>query len=90
MDADAQIKVLLDSMAPITLEEMKELASILTKELPHARVDFYEVNGHVFFGEITFFHHGGWTKFEPSKWDEIFGNWLILPKRKNNTNTIMS
>lgn len=66
---------------PICFEEMKRLASILSKNMPQVRVDFYEVDGKVYFGEMTFFHHGGWTPFEPSKWDNIFGAWLILPPK---------
>lgn len=66
---------------PICFEEMKRLASVLSKQMPQVRVDFYEVDGKVYFGEMTFFHHGGWTPFEPSKWDNIFGAWLILPPK---------
>lgn len=62
--------------------EMKKLAVILSGEFPHVRVDFYEINGKVYFGEMTFFHHGGWTKFNPQEWDYTFGNWLKLPKSK--------
>ena len=66
---------------PICFEEMKTLAAKLSAELPQVRVDFYEVDGRVYFGEMTFFHHGGWTKFDPEEWDEIFGSWLILPNK---------
>jgi len=64
---------------PATFEEMKKLANILSKGLPEARCDFYEVNGKVYFGEITFFHHGGLVPFHPSNWDKIFGSWIKLP-----------
>ena len=61
---------------------MKSLAEKLSADMPHVRVDFYEVDGNVFFGELTFFHHGGWTPFKPEKWDYIFGKHLILPDIK--------
>lgn len=67
---------------PICFEEMKTLASSLSRELPQVRIDFYEVNGRIFFGEFTFFHHGGWTKFEPKEWDFVFGEWIKLPEKK--------
>ena len=67
---------------PVCFEEMKRLASILSKKIPQVRVDFYEVDGSLYFGEITFFHHGGWTPFEPKEWDYIFGEWLSLPNVK--------
>lgn len=69
---------------PINFEKMKELAQVLSKEFPHVRVDFYEVNGKVYFGELTFYHFSGFQPFKPSKWDEKFGEWLTLPKRKND------
>lgn len=64
---------------PKNLEQMVELAGILSKDLPQARIDFYEVNGRVYFGEITFFHASGMVPFEPEKWDKIFGDWITLP-----------
>ena len=63
---------------PINFEIMKQLASKLSKNLKQIRVDFYEVDGKVYFGELTFFHHGGWTPFEPEEWDYIFGKELQL------------
>lgn len=66
---------------PVSFEKMKELASILSVDLTEVRVDFYEVDGKIYFGELTFFHHGGWTPFEPEKWDYEFGKWIELPNR---------
>ena len=63
---------------PSCFEKMKELASILSEGLPEVRVDLYEVYGNVYFGEMTFFHHGGWTPFEPEEWDYTFGEWINL------------
>lgn len=68
---------------PDNFELMKKLASILSAGIPHVRVDFYETNGKVYFGEMTFFHHGGIIPFHPHKWDEIFGSWFTLPAKKN-------
>ena len=66
---------------PVTFDEMKMLASALSKGLPEARCDFYEVNGKVYFGEITFFHHGGQASFHPNEWDTTFGSWIKLPEK---------
>ena len=68
---------------PINYDLMIKLAEKLGDKLTHVRVDFYEVNGKVFFGELTFFHHGGWTPFDPPEWDYTFGNWLKLPNKFN-------
>lgn len=67
---------------PVTFEQMIELSRILSRGYPHVRVDFYEVNGRVYFGELTFYHFSGFMPFEPSKWDDVFGDWLTLPNRK--------
>lgn len=66
---------------PESFEKMKELASILSKGIPQLRVDFYDINGHIFFGELTFFHHSGFETFEPEYWDYKFGEWIKLPNK---------
>ena len=67
---------------PHCFEEMKELAAKLSVGFPHVRVDLYEKDGSVYFGEMTFFHHGGWTRFDPKEWDLVFGSWLSLPEKQ--------
>ena len=64
---------------PVTFEKMIEFAEIISKGYPHVRVDFYEVDGHLYFGEFTLYHFSGFMPFQPSKWDMIFGEWLELP-----------
>ncbi len=68
---------------PATFEKMKELAGILSQGIPQLRVDFYEVNGQIYFGELTFSHWDGMVPFEPEKWDRIFGDWIDLSIVKN-------
>jgi len=63
---------------PKGFEKMIELAKTLSKDIPHVRVDFYDINGRVYFGEMTFFHFSGWEKFDPDYYDQIFGSWLQL------------
>ena len=65
---------------PQKFEEMKMLAAKLSQNIPQLRVDFYEANGRVYFGELTFAHWGGFVPFEPKEWDKIFGEWILLPK----------
>ena len=64
---------------PQSFEKMKKLAGVLSKGHPHLRVDFYEINGEIYFGELTFFHFGGFVKFEPAEWDKTIGGWIKLP-----------
>lgn len=67
---------------PKCFAEMKNIAERLGKNIPQVRIDLYEVDGHVYFGEITFFHMSGLAPFVPDKWDKIFGDWIELPKKK--------
>lgn len=67
---------------PKNFEEMKKIASKLSERIPHVRIDLYNVNGKIYFGEMTFYHHGGVTPFHPETWDRVFGDWLTLPSRK--------
>lgn len=64
---------------PEKFDEMVNIAERLSYGLPHVRVDLYQVNGKVFFGEYTFYHFGGMVPFEPKSWDKTFGDWLQLP-----------
>ena len=68
---------------PDTFDEMKRLAEKLSQNIPQVRVDFYEVNGQVYFGELTFAHFAGMVPFKPEKWDYTFGSWIELPERKS-------
>lgn len=68
-------------VCPPNFEKMKEVASKLSAGIPHVRVDLYNVNGKVYFGELTFFHWGGTVPFEPAEWDYKFGEWLRLPNK---------
>lgn len=64
---------------PQRFEEMLSVARRLSQGHPHIRVDLYEVNGRVLFGELTFFHFSGFAPFVPPEWDRIWGDWLSLP-----------
>ena len=64
---------------PENFELMQELAAKLSQGTPQLRVDFYEVDGKVYFGEMTFFHCSGFAPFHPEEWDRTFGDWVVLP-----------
>ena len=66
---------------PINFDEMKTLAAKLSKDIPHVRVDFYEVNGKIYFGEMTYSHAGGMDPFNPESWDYLLGSWINLPEK---------
>jgi hypothetical protein len=53
---------------------------VLSEGIPQLRVDFYQVDGKVYFGEMTFFHCSGMEAFHPESWDRKFGDWVRLPE----------
>lgn len=64
---------------PKTLPDMLRAAAILSAGFPTLRTDFYEINGRVFFSEITFYTDSGLCPFEPPSWDLLLGTWTRLP-----------
>ena len=63
---------------PQALEKMLEIASKLSKGMPHARVDFYSVREKIYIGEITLFHGSGMEKFTPEKLNIRLGELIKL------------
>ena len=67
---------------PLNYNKMIELAEKLSKGIKQIRIDFYEVNGKIYFGELTFFHWSGFVPFVPEKWDIEFGKYINLSINK--------
>lgn len=65
---------------PKNFEKMVEYARILARDFPHVRVDFYNIDGQIIFGELTFQNASGYTLFEPDEFDYIMGEKFILPQ----------
>lgn len=68
---------------PEQFEEMVKLSKELSEPFPFVRLDFYEVNNRIYFGEFTFFPGSGNVDITPLSWDKKVGNWLILPSANN-------
>ena len=60
---------------------MITVAEKLSKDIPFVRVDLYEINGKVYFGELTFYPSSGFEGFEPEEWDKKLGDMLELPTK---------
>ncbi len=63
---------------PECLDEMFEIASQLSRGIPYVRVDLYQSNGQVYFGEMTFFPQSGWDPNLLPETDLYFGNLIDL------------
>lgn len=64
---------------PDNFEKMKELATLLSQNLPFIRIDFFNVNGRLYFSEFTFYDWGGMKPFH-GNWERKLGDLIQLPK----------
>lgn len=67
---------------PKKFDDMKMLAAKLSSNVSFLRVDFYEINGKIYFGELTFYPSSGFVNFYPEEYDERLGELLELPVQK--------
>ena len=67
---------------PTRFEEMRTIASKLSMGHPFIRVDLYEINGRVYFSELTFTPCSGFMPFDPKEYDRILGDYIDLSRLK--------
>lgn len=63
---------------PECWEEMKEIVTKCSKGIKFVRIDLYEIDGKVYFGEFTFFHGGGFWPFKPEHWEKDLGDLIDI------------
>lgn len=63
---------------PQNFELMKSLAAKMSKGFPHVRVDFFDVNGRIYMGEMTFYHCSGFAPIQPMEWERKLGDMLYV------------
>ena len=66
---------------PATLNQMISLSEKMSEDFMYVRVDWYDVDGKLYFGELTFHHDGGNQPILPKEWDEKLGKELILSEQ---------
>lgn len=66
---------------PDSLNEMIEISKKLSRNMPFSRIDLYNTNKGILFGEITFFPVSGFMNFEDEAVDELLGSWITLPEK---------
>lgn len=66
---------------PDNYEEMVSVARKLAKGFAHVRIDLYNIDGKIYFGEYTFYTWAGFQKFNPETMDYKFGSLLHLPEK---------
>lgn len=68
----------LEIARPCSFERMLEIATSLAEPFQFVRVDFYEVSGKPYVGEMTFFHEGGSIVLIPDEWNTVIGDYWKL------------
>ena len=69
---------------PGNFDEMLDAARRLSKPFPHVRVDLYNPDEKLIFGELTFFSGTGYITFEPDEFDYILGKEFRLPRKEEH------
>lgn len=76
-------KVLIDK--PANFEIMVKFAQRLSEGFSHVRVDFYNIDGNIYFGEMTFTNASGLERIYPDEWDKRLGDlWDLDIQKKTN------
>lgn len=65
---------------PELFDEMKEIAKKLSQGMKFVRIDLYQINGKIYFGEYTFFAGGGFSLFRPAEWERKLGDLIDISK----------
>jgi hypothetical protein len=73
---------------PVLFDKMVALAEILADRLPYVRIDFYQIENKIIFGEVTFYPGDGKYEFFPDEYNKIIGDQLQLPKLENGQKEI--
>lgn len=71
----------IDILKPYNFEKMKDFSEILSEGMVFCRVDYYEVDKKMYFGEITLYPTAGFGVFTPEEWDYKLGQILSLPDK---------
>ena len=71
-------------LKPKNLKKMIKLSEELADDIPFVRMDWYEINGKLFFGEYTFYPGSGLEEFNPESWDYEIGKLIDLPACGND------
>ena len=69
---------------PINYDKMLDFSKKLSENIPFVRVDWYEINGKLYFGELTFYPGCGFEEFEHKEWDLKIGKYIDLSKVNKN------
>jgi len=73
-----------DPPRPAKLDRMVSIARTPPKDRPFIRVDLYNCDERIYFGEVTFHPERGFVPIMPDEWGKILGGLLTLPEFKDH------
>ncbi|MEG1516594.1 MAG: ATP-grasp fold amidoligase family protein [Clostridia bacterium] len=78
----------MERLDPSVIGKLFPIAKKLAAGFPYVRVDLYMHDGHVYFGEMTFFDSAAFREFEPEPVNVLLGDMIALPgqRTRNETN----
>lgn len=79
---DGENKLARQLEKPANYDELVATAEKISSAFPHARIDLYDQDGKIQFGEITFYSGSGYIKYSPDSFDEMLGEKFVLPKAR--------
>ena len=87
VDSDCQQKDI-DISKPKNFSQMLNIATMLSEDFPFVRVDLYNIDGKIYFGELTFYPWSGYVQFHPDSFDFELGGYFS--EAIKNTNNLIS
>ena len=61
---------------PLNFDSMLDIARKLSSDFPHVRVDLYNIDGKIYFGELTFYDGSGYFRYNPDDFDNQVGQYF--------------
>ncbi len=75
-----------DMKKPDNFDEMVKIAKKLCEDFPYVRVDLYNIEGKIYFGELTFCSGAGYQAAKPLEYEKVLGDLIRIDKSKRENN----
>lgn len=65
---------------PANIDEMIEIVNKIKLDCPHVRIDLFDINGKIYFGEYTFFSGAGFINMISKEYSQILADQMVLKR----------
>lgn len=73
-----------ETILPVNIQEMRRMAQVLSANLRHVRIDMYNIDGTIYFGEFTFHHWSGMVDVQPTAFSLRLGERIDCSWKRDN------